>query len=111
MLVCKLPQGLRCLASGFGAAATVFFVVRTRALDWCALSTCRPCVYAWQQGLATTHTCCYSTPCCYYPGISAHQKLELLGSLVRLLGYEGVSVFGDCFDEVTLLDPVRFPGG
>lgn len=53
----------------------------------------------------------YCTPCCYYPGISAHQKLELLGSLVRLLGYEGVSVFGDCFDEVTLLDPVRFPGG
>ncbi|GLC35414.1 hypothetical protein PLESTB_000567000 [Pleodorina starrii] len=43
-------------------------------------------------------------------GISAHQKLELLSGLVRLLGYETVAVFGDCFDEVTLLDPVRFPG-
>mmetsp|Transcript_35212 Transcript_35212/g.78366 ORF Transcript_35212/g.78366 Transcript_35212/m.78366 type:complete len:519 (+) Transcript_35212:247-1803(+) len=43
-------------------------------------------------------------------GISAHQKLDLLASLVRLLGYEGLTVFGDCFDEVTLLDPVRFPG-
>lgn len=46
--------------------------------------------------------------CC--AGISAHQKLDLLGELVRLLGYESVTVFGDCFDEVTLLDPVRFPG-
>ena len=43
-------------------------------------------------------------------GISAHQKLDLLSSLVTLLGFEGLSVFGDCFDEVTLLDPVRFPG-
>ena len=44
-------------------------------------------------------------------GISAHQKLDLLSGLVTLLGFEGLSVFGDCFDEVTLLDPVRFPGG
>jgi hypothetical protein len=29
---------------------------------------------------------------------------------VQLLGYDSVAVFGDCFDEVTLLDPVRFPG-
>lgn len=43
-------------------------------------------------------------------GVSAHQKLELLEELVKLLGYESVTVFGDCFDEVTLLDPVRFPG-
>lgn len=33
-------------------------------------------------------------------GVSAHQKLELLASLVRLLGFESVAVFGDCFDEV-----------
>lgn len=33
-------------------------------------------------------------------GVSAHQKLELLTSLVRLCGYESVAVFGDCFDEV-----------
>lgn len=33
-------------------------------------------------------------------GISAHQKLELLSQLVRLLGYESLTVFGDCFDEV-----------
>lgn len=33
-------------------------------------------------------------------GISAHQKLEHLTSLVRLLGFESVAVFGDCFDEV-----------
>jgi hypothetical protein len=31
-------------------------------------------------------------------GISAHQKLDLLAGLVRLLGYEAVAVFGDCFD-------------
>ncbi len=33
-------------------------------------------------------------------GISAHQKLEHLSSLVTLLGYESLAVFGDCFDEV-----------
>lgn len=33
-------------------------------------------------------------------GISAHQKLELLSNLVKLLGYESLAVFGDCFDEV-----------
>jgi hypothetical protein len=44
-------------------------------------------------------------------GVSAHQKLELLERLVVQLGYESLTVFGDCFDEVTLLDPVRFPGG
>ena len=33
-------------------------------------------------------------------GISAHQKLELLSHLVKLLGYESLAVFGDCFDEV-----------
>ena len=33
-------------------------------------------------------------------GISAHQKLDHLTSLVRLLGFESVAVFGDCFDEV-----------
>ena len=33
-------------------------------------------------------------------GVSAHQKLELLSSLLRLLGFESVAVFGDCFDEV-----------
>ena len=36
-------------------------------------------------------------------GVSAHQKLELLTSLVRLCGYDSVAVFGDCFDEVKLL--------
>lgn len=35
-------------------------------------------------------------------GISAHQKLELLSSLVKLLGYESLAVFGDCFDEVSV---------
>jgi hypothetical protein len=34
-------------------------------------------------------------------GISAHQKLELLERLLTQLGYESVTVFGDCFDEVT----------
>jgi hypothetical protein len=43
-------------------------------------------------------------------GRSVHQKLELLQRLVVGLGYESLTVFGDCFDEVTLLDPVRFPG-
>jgi hypothetical protein len=33
-------------------------------------------------------------------GVSAHQKLDLLASLVRLLGFESLAVFGDCFDEV-----------
>jgi hypothetical protein len=34
-------------------------------------------------------------------GVSAHQKLELLERLLRQLGYESVTVFGDCFDEVS----------
>lgn len=33
-------------------------------------------------------------------GVSAHQKLELLERLVTQLGYESLTVFGDCFDEV-----------
>ena len=33
-------------------------------------------------------------------GVSAHQKLDNLSHLVRLLGYESLAVFGDCFDEV-----------
>ena len=33
-------------------------------------------------------------------GVSGHQKLDLLASLVRLLGFESLAVFGDCFDEV-----------
>ncbi|KAL6781706.1 hypothetical protein ACKKBF_B09125 [Auxenochlorella protothecoides x Auxenochlorella symbiontica] len=43
-------------------------------------------------------------------GVSAHQKLERLSALLRTLGYEGLAVFGDCFDEVVLLDPVQYPG-
>jgi hypothetical protein len=42
-------------------------------------------------------------------GVSAHQKLEKLLEVVQLLGYESVCVFGDCFDEIVLLDPQRFP--
>lgn len=45
-----------------------------------------------------------------YVGVSGHQKLELLSRLVRMLGYESLAVFGDCFDEVVLLDPVQYPG-
>mmetsp|Transcript_22236 Transcript_22236/g.26710 ORF Transcript_22236/g.26710 Transcript_22236/m.26710 type:complete len:508 (+) Transcript_22236:76-1599(+) len=44
-----------------------------------------------------------------YLGNSGHQKLDLLQSLVQNLGYQSVAVFGDCFDEVTLLDPVVYP--
>ena len=36
-------------------------------------------------------------------GNSAHQKMDHLTSLVTLLGFESVAVFGDCFDEVRLL--------
>lgn len=42
-------------------------------------------------------------------GISAHQKLDHLSNLLRLLGYDSLAVFGDCFDEVVLLDPVAYP--
>lgn len=42
-------------------------------------------------------------------GISAHQKLEKLLAIVRLIGYQALPVFGDCFDEVTYLDPVLYP--
>lgn len=34
-------------------------------------------------------------------GVSAHQKLELLERLVTQLGYDTLTVFGDCFDEVS----------
>jgi hypothetical protein len=43
-------------------------------------------------------------------GISAHQKLEKLLEVVRLIGFQSLCIFGDCFDEVTLLDPVTYPG-
>lgn len=33
-------------------------------------------------------------------GVSAHQKLELLERLVTQLGFDTLTVFGDCFDEV-----------
>ncbi|KAF5830598.1 hypothetical protein DUNSADRAFT_14315 [Dunaliella salina] len=59
-------------------------------------------LFSPQDSVETIRTLCI--------GISAHQKLDLLSELVRLLGYESVAIFGDCFDEVTLLDPVRFPG-
>jgi energy-coupling factor transporter ATP-binding protein EcfA2 len=42
-------------------------------------------------------------------GISAHQKLDNVSRLLNLLGYESLAVFGDCFDEVMLLDPVAYP--
>jgi len=41
-------------------------------------------------------------------GVSAHQKLEHLTSLVRLLGYESAAIFGDCFDEVSPSNPHPF---
>jgi hypothetical protein len=43
-------------------------------------------------------------------GISAHQKLDKLLEVVKLIGYQSLCIFGDCFDEVTLLDPVTYPG-
>ena len=42
-------------------------------------------------------------------GISAHQKLEKLSAIVETMGYQSIPVFGDCFDEVTFLDPVLYP--
>jgi len=44
-----------------------------------------------------------------YVGSSAQQKLELLNSLCKSCGYEGLAAFGDCFDEVGLLDPLLYP--
>jgi hypothetical protein len=43
-------------------------------------------------------------------GVSGHQKLDLLASLVRLLGFESLAVFGDCFDEVRTLSVGRLLG-
>jgi len=43
-------------------------------------------------------------------GHSAQQKLELMNSLTQACGYEGMAVFGDCFDEVGMLDPLVYPG-
>jgi hypothetical protein len=42
-------------------------------------------------------------------GVSPQQKLERLTALLRTLGYEGLAIFGDGFDEVGLLDPVAYP--
>ena len=39
-------------------------------------------------------------------GNSAHQKMDHLTSLITLLGFESVAVFGDCFDEVC---PAPYP--
>lgn len=43
-------------------------------------------------------------------GHSAQQKLELIDSLCQSCGFQGMAVFGDCFDEVGLLDPLMYPG-
>lgn len=43
-------------------------------------------------------------------GVSAHQKLELLERLVTQLGYDSLTVFGDCFDEVWLYGDWGFGG-
>ena len=42
-------------------------------------------------------------------GISAHQKLDKLRAIAECMGYMSLPVFGDCFDEVTFLDPVMYP--
>lgn len=42
-------------------------------------------------------------------GHSAQQKLELLQQLCVACGYSAVAVFGDCFDEVGMLDPLLYP--
>lgn len=42
-------------------------------------------------------------------GHSAQQKLELLEQLCISCGYQSVAVFGDCFDEVGMLDPLLYP--
>lgn len=44
-----------------------------------------------------------------YIGVSTSQKMELLKEIVHCVGYESVAVFGDCFDECPLLDPVQHP--
>ncbi len=56
--------------------------------------------------------CMCTHACAPFPaaGSSVHQKLDRLSSLLRLLGYDSLAVFGDCFDEVTHLDPVQYPG-
>ena len=79
----------------------------------CTLDMClclRAITSAHQLSVSACRHLCNPAMClCLYAGISAHQKLDLLSELVQLLGYESVTVFGDCFDEVTLLDPVKFP--
>jgi energy-coupling factor transporter ATP-binding protein EcfA2 len=42
-------------------------------------------------------------------GISPFQKLDNVSALLKALGFESLVVFGDCFDEVSLLDPVVYP--
>lgn len=42
-------------------------------------------------------------------GISPFQKLDNVSTLLKALGFESLVVFGDCFDEVSLLDPVVYP--
>ncbi|GBG29117.1 Hypothetical Protein FCC1311_053402 [Hondaea fermentalgiana] len=42
-------------------------------------------------------------------GHSAQQKLELIDELTKSCGFQGMAVFGDCFDEVGLLDPLLYP--
>ena len=42
-------------------------------------------------------------------GISAHQKLDHLSSLLQLLGFDSLALFADCIDEISLLDPVAYP--
>jgi len=48
--------------------------------------------------------------CGLHIGRSAQQKLELMDNLARACGFQCLTVFGDCFDEVGLLDPLLYPG-
>jgi hypothetical protein len=66
---------------------------------------------AWLVGGAATTSSKQSAPLVWKATHASDVALHLLALQVQLLGYESVAVFGDCFDEVTLLDPVRFPGG
>lgn len=44
-----------------------------------------------------------------YIGNSIHSKLDFLRTLAKRMGYKDVAVFGDCFDEVSQLDPISCP--
>lgn len=85
---CHASMRRTCLAAALDADETVSFGVQCPTVH---VLSCLPCSRCFQLML-----CCLQALCI---GVSSHQKMDHLTTLVTVLGYESVCVFCDCIDE------------